>query len=485
VSTPALALSGISKRYGASVALDDASFTLRAGTVHALLGENGAGKTTLMHVAFGMVHPDAGQVRVDGHDVRLHTPADALAAGIGMVHQHFTLVPPMTVAENIALGGRGMYRGQASTSTVRDIAALTGFALDPEARVEGLSVAAQQRVEIAKALARRARILVLDEPTAVLPPSDAAELLRWLRGYVAGGNSAVLITHKLREALSVADDVTVLRRGRVVQAGAVAQSSDASLTQAMLGTELAGSIPAPAPSRNGGGPVLFRASELSVRDERGVIRARDVSFVVRSGEIVGLAGVEGAGQRELLRALAGRRPAANGQLARPAVVGFIPEDRHHDAVLLDRPLAENIALRGAGHRRGTIAWSALRARTEALMRMYDVRPLDTRLPMRALSGGNQQKLVLARELEESEGAPHDPPAIVAENPTRGLDVRATADVHARLRAARDRGAAVVMYSSDLDEVLALASRVLVVHAGTVREVPADRDAVGRAMLGLA
>ena len=484
MSTPALALRGISKRFAASVALADASFVLRPGTVHALLGENGAGKTTLMHVAFGMVRPDDGRIEVDGQVVHLHTPADAIAAGIGMVHQHFTLVPAMTVAENIALGGRGLLHGSESIAATRTLAALTGFALDPEARVESLPVGAQQRVEIAKALARRARILVLDEPTAVLAPAETEELLRWLRRYVAAGNSAVLITHKLREAMSVADDVTVLRRGRVVRAGPAGQASDASLTEAMLGAELVGIIPPPASPDRSAGPVLFRAEGLSVRDEHGLVRIRDASFELRSGDITGVVGLEGAGQRELLRALAGRLPAAEGLLTRPTEVGFVPEDRHRDAVLLERPLAENVALRGAGSRRRTIAWNAVRARTEALMRSYDVRAPDATVPMRVLSGGNQQKLVLAREMDDAGRSDDVQRGIVVENPTRGLDVRATADVHARLREARDRGAAIVMYSSDLDEVLSLASRVLVVHAATVSEVPPERDAVGRAMLGL-
>jgi simple sugar transport system ATP-binding protein len=480
---PALALSGISRRYGSVVALDDVSFTLRPGTVHALLGENGAGKTTLMRVAFGMVRPEAGHVHVDGREVRLRSAADAIAAGIGMVHQHFTLVPPMTVAENIALGGHGVLHREQSAAAVRRIVALTGFALDPDARVETLPVGAQQRVEIAKALARRARVLVLDEPTAVLAPAEAEELLRWLRAYVAEGHAAVLITHKLREALSVADDVTVLRRGRVAHTGRAADASAASLTLAMIGADVERTPSAPSRAPSTVVPV-FRAERLSIRDEHDTVRVRDASFSVHGGEIVGIVGVEGAGQRELLRALAGRRDAAGGTLARPDVVGFIPEDRHHDAVLLDRSLAENVALRGAGRRRGTIGWPTMRARTDALIEAFDVRAPDGRVPMRALSGGNQQKLVLARELAEERRAGEGALAIVAENPTRGLDVRATAEVHARLRAARDCGAAVVVYSSDLDEVLALAARVLVAYDGTVREVPPEREAVGRAMLGL-
>jgi simple sugar transport system ATP-binding protein len=487
-AAPALALRHIVKRFGATTALDDASFELRPGTVHALLGENGAGKTTLMHVAFGLVRPDSGEVLVGGRAARFRSPADAISAGIGMVHQHFTLVPAMTVAENLALGGHGRLRPDAATARVREVAALTGFALDADALVEALPIGAQQRVEIAKALVRRATVLVLDEPTAVLAPAEADDLLRWLRVYVAAGNSAVLITHKLQEALAVADDVTVLRRGRVVHTTPASAMTSASLTTAMIGEDLA------APERGGSktvssvaSPVMFRAERLVLTGDSGRVSLRDASFTVREGEIVGVVGVEGAGQRELLRALAGRLEAADGMLQRPQVVGFVPEDRHHDAVLLDRSLAENVALRGAGRRTGLIRWSIVRANTVALMRAFDVRGPDARAPMRALSGGNQQKLVLARELDDTIGGASPSSermvALVVENPTRGLDVRATADVRARLRAARARGVSVIVYSSDLDEVLSLASRVLVAYAGTLREVPLDRDAVGRAMLG--
>jgi simple sugar transport system ATP-binding protein len=252
----------------------------------------------------------------------------------------------------------------------------------------------------------------------------------------------------------------------------------------MLGAEL-GRADASTHSPGRTGDVVFRADRLMLVDGDGRVRVRDASFIVRGGEIIGVVGVEGAGQRELLRALAGRSPVAGGFLERPSHVGFVPEDRHHDAVLLDRPLYENVALRGAGAQRGLMRWSAIRRRTEALMRAFDVRAGDARVTTRTLSGGNQQKLVLARELDEREPEAHGArSAIVAENPTRGLDVRATADVHARLRAARDGGGAVVVYSSDLDEVLALASRVLVAHAGTIRETASDRSIVGRAMLGL-
>jgi ABC-type uncharacterized transport system ATPase subunit len=488
----ALALRGIDKRYGSTQALASASLEVRPGTVHALLGENGAGKTTMMRIAYGLERADAGSIEVHGAAVRLTSATDAIAFGIGMVHQHFTLVPVMTVAENLALGEHGTLDLTHVASRVQALSRETGFALDPAARIESLSVGAQQRVEIAKALVRNAGILILDEPTAVLVPTESVELLRWLRTYADEGNTVVLITHKLREALSVADDVTVLRRGRTALTATRAETTPEKLTDAMIGSVMdegvalqkttASATTATAPSFDATHVVAFRADRITLTDSHGIVRIRDATFTISMGEIVGIAGVEGSGQRELLRALAGRLPLASGTLTRPASVGFVPEDRHHDAVLLDRSLAENVALRGAGARSGTIDWDAIHTLTDALLRAFDVRATGTRALMRSLSGGNQQKLVLARELR-ADGTSNER-ALVVESPTRGLDVRATADVHARLRMARDDGAAVVLYSSDIDEVLLLASRVLIVYGGTVREVLVDRDAIGRAMLGV-
>jgi general nucleoside transport system ATP-binding protein len=478
---PALELLHVTKHFGALVALDDASLVVRPGTIHAVLGENGAGKTTLMHVAYGMVRPETGVIRVAGRELRLTSPLAAISAGIGMVHQHFTLVPAMTVQENLALGGSGRLRGRDMTARVHEIARRTGFTLDPAARIDSLPVGAQQRVEIAKALARDASLLILDEPTAVLAPSEVDDLLRWLRSYVAAGHAAVLITHKLREALAVADDVTVLRRGRVVYIGSANAASPEQLTELMIGVAASEDRGAVVPPRSTA--PRFIADHVSVTDRSGRTRVRTASFSVRSGELVGVAAVEGAGQRELLRALAGRYPVSAGRLQRPAIVGFVPEDRHRDAILLDRSLTENVALRGAGQRKGLLRWSSMHTFAEDLMRVFDVRAPNARVQVRALSGGNQQKLVLARELAALPDAPA-PDALVVENPTRGLDVRATADVHRRLREACARGAAVVIYSSDLDEVLGLASRVFVLFDGDLREMPLDRDAIGRAMLGL-
>ena len=486
-SPPALVLRGIHKRFDGVRALDGASIEVRAGRVHALLGENGAGKTTLMRVAFGMVRPDAGTVAIEGRTHRPASPADAIRHGLGMVHQHFALVGAMTVAENVALGGRGRFDPRAAERRVEVLGEATGIRVDPRARVADLGVGAQQRVEIVKALARDARTLVLDEPTAVLAPAETRELLAFLRRFADAGKAVVLITHKLRDALAVADDVTVLRAGRTVLAAPAAALSELALARAMLGEgsvadpALAGEVlpaSAAAPAAHPGDAPVARLAGVSVADDRGVVRLREATLDVRRGEIVGVAGVEGAGQRELLRVLAGRLAPVAGSIAGAPSVGFVPEDRQRDALVLDFSLVENVVLAGAGERRGRIAWGAERTRAAALLAERDVRASGVEARVGTLSGGNQQKLVLARELGGR------PALVVAENPTRGLDVRAAAAVHEALRAARAAGSGVVLHSSDLDELLALADRIVVVHDGVLRASPPDREAVGRAMLGL-
>ncbi len=489
-SPPLLQLEGISRRFGTVQALRDASLTVRPGTVHALLGENGAGKTTLMRVVFGLLAPDGGRVLWNGAPLTITAPSEALRTGIGMVHQHFTLVPAMTVAENVALGGAGRFDRAQAEAHVNGGAARAGLSLDAQARVDTLSVGAQQRCEIVKALAREVRLLILDEPTAVLAPSEATELLAWMRRFADAGNAVVLITHTLRDALAVADDVTVLRSGRTVYAARAAESTERALAEAMIGVSEAegtaradvrsvdrASTTSPVERSADAKGAVLSLEQVTWRDERGVERVRNASLTVRAGEIVGIAAVEGSGQHELLRLLAGRHEATTGRVQRPARVGFVPEDRHRDALLLDAPLYENAALNGAGGRRGRMPWGPLRARTADLLARFDVRASGPAAVARTLSGGNQQKFVLGRELDEQ------PPALVVENPSRGLDFKATAAVQQALRDARDAGTAVVVYSSDLDEVLTLADRVYVMHAGTVREQRGDRDAVGRVMLG--
>jgi simple sugar transport system ATP-binding protein len=480
-------LEGITRRFGAVTALEQVSFTVRPGTVHALLGENGAGKTTLMRIAFGALAASAGVVRWQGRPVTFASPADALAAGIGMVHQHFTLVPAMTVAENVLLGGHGRFDPQAAAARVRDVAARAGLSLDPDARVDALPVGAQQRCEIVKALAREVQLLILDEPTAVLAPAEAQELLAWVRTFANAGNAVVLITHKLRDALAVADEVTVLHHGRVVLTAAAAETTQERLAQAMLGSTSPAALAPPAalltetathhPVASPTGAVVLSATDAHWRDAQEVERVRGATLTVRAGEIVGIAAVEGSGQHELLRLLAGRLEPTAGRVERPVAVGFVPEDRHRDALLLDAPLFENVALRGAGTRHGRLSWPQFRAATTTLIERFDVRAAGASAIARTLSGGNQQKFVLARELADA------PAALVVENPSRGLDFKATAAVQDALRAARAAGTAVVVYSSDLDEVLLLADRVYAMFDGSVREVPADRVAVGRAMLG--
>ncbi len=480
-AAPLLELRGITRRFGAVIALDNASIAVRAGTVHAVLGENGAGKTTLMRVAFGLLAPDRGEVVVRGTSVALHSPAEALARGIGMVHQHFSLVPAMTVAENVALGGRGRFNPAEAAERVQQIASAAGLALDPSARVSALSVGAQQRCEIVKALARDVSLLILDEPTAVLAPQEAAELLRWVREFADRGHAVVLITHKLRDALAVADDVTVLRRGRTVLQERAATLDQDALRLAMVGDEhdtRSSAEHAPAiPQSHRNSATVLDARHVSYRDERGTMRVSDASITVAAGEIVGVAAVEGSGQHELLRVLAGLLEPRSGSVTRAGQIGFVPEDRHRDALMTGATITENVALRNAGARRGRMPWRALESSTAMLMWQRDVRAAGPRALVRTLSGGNQQKLVIGRELADA------PDALVVENPSRGLDFQATAAVHRALRDARDAGAAVVMYSSDLDEVLALSDRVYVMFAGALHETAADRDTVGRAMLG--
>jgi simple sugar transport system ATP-binding protein len=472
-----LELEGITKRFGETVALAGASMRLRTGSVHALLGENGAGKTTLMRIAFGMIHPDAGTRRLRGAPFSPASPAEAIAAGLGMVHQHFAIVPSLTVAEHVALVLRGRHNPRQAAAMVRDIGARSGLALDPARRAGELGVAGQQRLEIVKALVTGADVLILDEPTAVLTPSEARQLLAWLSHFRDSGGSVALITHKLREALAISDDVTVLRRGRVSLAGRRDELSESQIVAAMLGAAATERVARP--SRRDREAAVATADALEIRDARGIIRIRDGSFRIMAGEIVGVAAVEGSGHRELLRALAARLAPTAGRLRLPDAIGFIPEDRHEEALALGMTVAENMALRGAGERRGWMPWRDIEEDTRAAIRSQALTAAGPDSPAATLSGGNQQRLVLARELG---GAPA---LVVAENPTRGLDLQATGDVLARLREVRADGGAVVIHTSDLDELMELADRILVVFGGSVREMPKDLDAVGRAMIGAA
>jgi ABC-type uncharacterized transport system ATPase subunit len=483
VTVPALELRGIRKHFGPVQALRGADFTLRPGEVHALLGENGAGKTTLVHVAFGLVRPDEGEIRVDGAAVSIPSPRAARRLGIGMVHQHFTSVPALTVAENVALAAGWAVSPAALHRRVLVLTERVGLALDPDASSDSLTVALKQRLEIVKALATDTRILLLDEPTAVLAPGEAEELLRVVRDFTVAGGSAVLITHKLDEALAAANTVTVLRQGAVVGTGPASTFDTSSLASAMIGP---GEPMARGPHRvrpSSAGPALIRADSLEVARGTGLgIAVRCASLSVQGGEIVGVAAVEGNGQRELLRAVAGRAHVLRGRLDVRGPVAFIPEDRTTEGLIPELTLTENVVLGPSGAmpwlRGGWVDWGAARAFTGRLLRDYGIVATGPDVATRTLSGGNQQKLVIARELARA------PRVVVAEDPTRGLDIRATEEVHGRIRAVAASGAAVLLHSSDLDEVLALADRVLVLSRGALLETPAgvSRSAVGEMMV---
>jgi simple sugar transport system ATP-binding protein len=497
---PLLALRDISKRFGPVAALQQASLDVAGGEVVGLLGENGAGKSTLMHIAAGMLPPDAGEILVSGVPRTFRSPREAQAAGIGMVHQHFTAIPALTVGENIALAGGWPASPGLIAERTRELTSRLGLPLDPAWRADSLPVSLMQRLEIVKALATDARVLLLDEPTGVLTPNEVDELLARVRAIADKGGAVVLISHKLDEALRVADRVVVLRRGAVVLEAATAGLTRDELADAMLGeadpsarpgvpasvrpgTHASARPGAHAPARPGvQASVRLHHATVAGR-ERGAVAVRDASLEVRAGEIVAIAGVEGSGQRELLRALAGIMPLQGGERVVEEPVALIPEDRTSEGLLLDLDLTANVALgMGPGApwvRRGWMSWRGARERTQDLIARFDVRTPSPDVPASALSGGNQQKLVIARALERG------PAVLVAENPTRGLDIRATTEVHARLREAAARGVAVIVYSSDLDEVLELGERVLVMARGALIEAPkgALRAEVGALMLG--
>ena len=481
--TSRLELTGIHKRFGPVHALRGVDFLLHPGEVHALLGENGAGKSTLMHVVYGLQRADAGEIRLNGTPRRVTTPRSARSLGIGMVHQHFTSVPALTVAENVALtAGWPVVPGEMRERT-RALTERMGLPLDPDQRAGRLSVSLKQRLEVVKALASDARILLLDEPTAVLAPPEAEELLEMIRGFSARGGAAVLITHKLDEALRASDRITVLRQGSVVLASTSKEQTLDSLARAMIGEGAAASSERETRSVDPAARRTIRCDALELSRESGYgIAIRHATLSVQAGEVVGVAAIEGNGQRELLRAVAGRIVPLRGKLQVAQPVGFIPEDRTSEGLISSFSLTENVVL-GLGEdapwiRNGRVDWREAERTTAELLQDLEVVSTGPRTRASALSGGNQQKLVVARELFRN------PAVVVAENPTRGLDIRATRDVHARLRSAAAAGASVLFHSADLDEVLELADRIIVVTRGVIREVPlnATRAEIGAMML---
>jgi len=470
MSEVALDLRGISKRFGSVDALDNVSFTARRGSIHALLGENGAGKTTLMRIAFGMLQRDSGSIAVNGIPVDPRSPADAIAAGIGMVHQQFSLVPQMTVAENVALGSRGRFRPDIVARRIADVGRRTGLTIDPLRRVMDLGSAERQKLEIIRILAHDADILILDEPTAVLTSQDTGELFTQLRAFAAGGGCIVLITHKLHDALAHADEVTVLRRGRHVLNAVMSDVNRNSLTSAMLG-----SAP-PVTSRSPGATPAHREVVAAFNGATsGKHNQEPFSFELLAGEVLGVAALD-SGAATVLRMLAQRiRPAA-GSISVPSHIGFVPENRVDEALVPAFSLTENFALKAAGSRKGVVDWPAMRAGATSVIQDFDVIAAGVDVPASSLSGGNQQRFVLGRELHD------DPPLLVLENPTQGLDVKAAASVHARVRDAAARGTAIVFYSSDLDELVEISDRVMVISSSGAEFSPPDRESIGRLLL---
>ena len=499
-ATPAIRLRGIHKSFGPVLANRGADLDVARGEIHALVGENGAGKSTLMRVLSGMYAPDAGTMEVNGRDVSGWITADAIAAGVGMVHQHFMLVPTLTVAENVVLGSeptRGPVLDRAAAEqAVRELSARTGLLVPPDRLVADLSVGEAQRVEILKTLYRGATVLILDEPTAVLSPPEVRELWQVLRGLRDAGGTVVLITHKLDEVIEVSDAITVMRQGTTVTRMPTSGATPQAIARAMVGRDVALALDATYGGVAASAPPLLTVRDLTVAGERRAAAVAAVSFDIAPGEILGIAGVEGNGQTELVEALAGLRAAsgaivlAGRDLAGCAVrergdagVSHIPEDRHERGLVLEYSVAENLIL-GMQHRftaGGTLDRGRIMQRARDLIAAYDIRPADPDLPARALSGGNQQKIVVAREMSR------DFRLLLAAQPTRGVDVGAIEQIHARLRDAREQGKAVLLVSADLAEVLALSDRVAVMYGGRFVAVfpraEATPDTLGPFMTG--
>ncbi|KTS05711.1 ABC transporter ATP-binding protein [Microbacterium testaceum] len=500
MDTPLLRLRGIVKRFGSMTAVDHVDLDVRAGSIHALLGENGAGKSTLMNCLFGLERPDEGSIEIDGHPVAITSPRRALDAGIGMVHQHFKLVPSLTVAENVALGREpvrgGLVDRRAQIDRAARVAREFGLDVDPTDIVRTLSVGGQQRVEILRALSQDVRVLVLDEPTAVLTPAETDRFFEVVRGFAERGLAVILISHHLHEVRRIADEVTVLRSGQRVAHCSIDDVTNADLAELIIGRaqETATDVPRGTP-----GERKLRVSDLRVRNARGIEVVDGVSLDVRAGEIVGLLGVAGNGQTELVEAITGLRRVDSGTVevagrdttnmhpasARAAGMAHVPEDRQGRGMAGYWPVAENIAvgyLDTPAVGRRLLDRRRIGELVTNLMRTYDVRARSPRQLARRLSGGNAQKMVLSRELSR------EPAIVVCAEPTRGLDIAATAAVRSRLVEQRDRGAAVLLVSSEIEEVTQTADRVLVISSGRIVAEFADplvrptEQQVGRAML---
>ena len=495
-----LELRGITKRFGSLVANDGISITIEPGEIHALLGENGAGKSTLMNVLFGLYHADEGEILLDDEPVQFSGPGQAMTAGIGMVHQHFMLIPVFTVAENVMLGNEpsrfGIIDLDAARARVREISARFGFDIDPDAKVEDLPVGAQQRVEIVKALSREAKVLVLDEPTAVLTPQETDELMETMRKLAAAGTSIVFITHKLREVKAVADTITVIRLGKVVGTAAPSASTE-ELATMMVGREVELTVEKAVATP--GEPALV-VENLTLLDDLGRALLDDISFEIRTGEILAVAGVQGNGQTELTEAIVGLRAHVKGSVhldgrdiagwnvrhVLDAGVGYVPEDRKKDGLVAEFTVAENLMLdrsvTGPFTKGLNVDFAYRDQFADDAIAEFDIRTPDAETLVGRLSGGNQQKVVLARELSR------DLKLLIASQPTRGVDVGSIEFIHERIVAVRDSGVPVLIISTELDEVLALADRIAVMYRGRIIDIvpgTTSREKLGQLMAGVA
>jgi len=498
---PVLELRGMTKAFPGVLANDHIDLTLEEGEIHALLGENGAGKTTLMNLLYGLYQPDEGEIILRGQPVDIHSPSDAIAMGIGMVHQHFMLVPVLTVTENVMLGVESVRNGifldrAAAAQRIRAISQQYGLEVDPDAYIKDLPVGVQQRVEIIKLLYRHADILILDEPTAVLTPQEAEELFKVMRSLAAQGKSIIFITHKLKEVLAVADRITVLRLGRVVGTTTPQAADEGTLARMMVGRQVILKVQKK-PAQPG--DVVLSVRDLLVLDDRLQLAVNGVSFEVRAGEILGIAGVQGNGQTELVEALTGLRPPVAGHVtilgeemtyASPRAiiekgVAHVPEDRQRDGLVLSYPVADNLVLNTyyvPPFATGIVMHEeAILTAAEERVRQFDIRTPSVRVPVANLSGGNQQKVIVAREFSRPIRL------LIASQPTRGLDVGSIEYIHNRIIAKRDEGTAVLLVSPELDEIMALADRIAVMYRGRLVAVlpPAEvtKEQLGLLMAG--
>jgi simple sugar transport system ATP-binding protein len=495
-----LELRGITKRFGSLTANDAIDLAVGDGEIHAILGENGAGKSTLMNVVYGLLQPDEGSISVDGREIKIESPLDALAAGIGMVHQHFMLIPVFTVAENIVLGHEktkrlGILDLEGARKEILRVSAEYNFEIDPDALVENLPVGLQQRVEIIRALIYDAKVLILDEPTAVLTPQETDELLRNMKKLKARGTSIVFITHKLREVKEAADKITIIRRGKVVGTASPTASQE-ELASLMVGRPVSLDVDKNAAKLGG---VTLAVSNLTISDHTGRSLVKNVSFEVRAGEVLAVAGVQGNGQSELAEAIVGLQEHVTGKIelegtditkasvrdALHAGIAFVPESREEDGLISSFSIEENLILDLHDlppYAKGpVISQSVVSTQAEKLVKEFDIRTQSAKDPASSLSGGNKQKVVLARELSRPVKL------VVASQPTRGLDVGSIEFVHERIIAERDAGRAVLLFSTELDEVSALADRIAVMYRGEfIAIVPADtsREELGLLMAGV-